>query len=79
MAVSLEEVSNKKLIFLMVELGGGWQWGKVNEQGVLGGAHVESLWAPSYPPKEELSFLQAAALNNFPDTQYLSFSPGFPL
>lgn len=69
-----EEVSNKKLIFLMVSLVG------VGSEGRLVGTRC-ARWGscgisglPSYPPKEKnFPFLQAAALNNFPDTQKACF------
>ena len=69
-----EEVSNKKLIFLMASLVG------VGSEGRLVGTRC-ARWGscgisglPSYPPKEKyFPFLQAAALNNFPDTQKACF------
>lgn len=70
-----QEVSNKKLIFLMVSLVG------VGSEGRLVGTRCARWgpcgisWASSYPPKEKnFPFLQAAALNNFPDTQKACFS-----
>lgn len=44
------------------------------EQGVLGGDSCGISGLPSHPPKEKyFPFWQAAALNNFPDTQKACF------
>ena len=44
------------------------------EQCVLGGGSYGISGLPSHPPKEKyFPFLQAEALNNFPDTQKACF------